>query len=389
MNEVRVGMIGHQFMGKAHSNAWVRVNQFFDPGVRAVLRAVCGRNEQATRAFADNWGWESVETDWRRLVARPDIDVVDIVTPNNLHPVMAIEAARHGKAVMCEKPLAISLKGARAMLAAVRKAKVLNMVWHNYRRTPALQLARRMVEEGRLGKIYHIRAVYLQSWIMDPKFPLVWRLDKKVAGSGSHGDLNAHIIDSIRFITGLEPVEVCAHMETFIKRRPAGAMTGGLAASRSGGSRMGAVTVDDAVLALARFSNGAVGTFEATRFASGRKNGWGFEINGAKGAVVFNFERMNELQYFNADDPAHLQGFRTILVTEPGQHKYIAGWWPPGHTIGYEHTFVHQTLDFLAAYKAKKPVQPDFLDSTRNQAVLEAMSDSAKRRRWVRVAKIS
>jgi predicted dehydrogenase len=385
VNEVRIGIIGYKFMGKAHSNAWIRANQFFS-GPRAVLRAACGRDESAVRAFAENWGWQTVETDWRRLVARPDIDVIDIAAPNNAHAEIAVVAARHGKHVICEKPLGMNLKEAKTMLAAVRKAKVRNMVWHNYRRIPALQLARRIVEEGRIGKIYHIRAVYLQSFIIDPKFPLIWRLRKEVAGSGSHGDLNAHIIDSIRFITGSEPVEVCSHMETFIKSRPRGEMTGGLSAAKSKGK--GKVTVDDAVLALAKFSNGAIGTFEATRFACGRKNGWGFEINGSKGAIVFNFERMNELEFYSEADPPHLRGFRNILVTEPGQHEYIEAWWPPGHIIGYEHTFVNQAHDFLEGVGRGKPLSPDFLDSTRNQAVLEAMSDSAKRRRWVRVARV-
>ncbi len=387
MSEVRVGMIGYKFMGKAHSNAWIRVNQFFNVGVKAVLRAVCGRNESAVRGFAENWGWESVETDWRWLVSRPDIDVVDIATPNDTHAEIAIGAARAGKHIICEKPLGRNLKEARTMLAAARKARIRTMVWHNYRRIPAIQLARRIVEEGRLGRLYHIRAVYLQSFIMDPKFPLIWRLRKEIAGSGAHGDINAHIIDATRFVTGAEPVEVCTHMETFIKARPLGAMAGGLKATKARGK--GRVTVDDAVVALAKFSNGALATYEATRFASGRKNGWGFEINGSRGSIVFNFERMNELQYYSESDPAHLRGFRTILVTEPGAHKYIDAWWPPGHIIGYEHTFVNQAADFLTGLSNNQPLSPDFLDSTRNQAVLEAMSISARKRRWVRVPRIN
>lgn len=387
MSDVRIGIVGYQFMGKAHSNAWGQVNRFFKPGARAVLRAACGRNEAAVRGFAENWGWQSIETDWRALVAREDIDVVDVATPNNMHAEIAIGAAKAGKHVICEKPLGMNLAEAKRMLAAVRKAKVRTMVWHNYRRIPALQLARRIVEEGRLGRIFHVRAHYCQSWIIDPEFPLVWRLNKEVAGSGSHGDLNAHIIDTARFITGSEPVEVCAHMETFIKTRPRGAMTGGLAAARSKGK--GKVTVDDAVIALAKFDNGAVATFEATRFASGRNNGWGFEINGEKGAVAFEFERMNELNYFNRADPPHLQGFRNIMAMTAGEHKYAGAWWPPGHVIGYEHTFVNQAADFLEGLVKHKPLSPDFLDSTRNQAVLEAMSDSSRRRRWVRVPRVS
>ncbi|MEK7765878.1 MAG: Gfo/Idh/MocA family oxidoreductase, partial [bacterium] len=385
--DLRIGMVGYKFMGKAHSNAWGQVNRFFSPGAKAVMRAVCGRNEGAVRGFAENWGWQSVETDWRRLVSREDIDVVDIATPNDTHAVIAIEAAKRGKHVICEKPLGMSLAQTKTMLAAVRKAKVRNMVWHNYRRIPALQLARRIVEEGRLGRIYHVKAHYCQSWIMDPNFPLVWRLQKKVSGSGTHGDINAHIIDATRFVTGSEPVEVCAHMETFIKTRPLGAMAGGLKAAKVKGR--GKVDVDDAVIALAKFANGAIATYEATRFASGRKNGWGFEINGAKGSVAFEFERMNELNYFSESDPPHLQGFRNILVTEGGQHKYVGAWWPAGHIIGYEHTFVNQAADFLEGVAKHRPLSPDFLDSTRNQAVLEAMSESSRRRRWTKVQKVN
>lgn len=387
MSDIRVGIIGYKFMGKAHSNAWIRANQFFDVGARAVLRAACGRNEAAVRAFAENWGWQSVETDWRRLVSRPDIDVVDIATPNNMHAEIAIEAARRGKAITCEKPLGRTLEEARAMLAAARKHKVPTAVWHNYRRVPAIRLARRIVREGRIGRIFHIRGSYLQGFIIDPNFPLIWRLQKEVAGSGSHGDINAHAIDTTRFVTGLEPAEVCAHMETFIKTRPRGEMSGGLGAKKLKGK--GKVTVDDGVMSMARFPNGAIGTYEATRFASGRKNALGFEINGSKGSIVFDFERMNELKFYSESDPKHLQGFRTIMVTEPGQHEYISAWWPPGHIIGYEHAFVHHAVDFLAALKDRKPMNPDFLDSTRNQAVLEAMAISAKKRRWVRVPKIN
>jgi len=384
---VRIGMIGYKFMGRAHSNAWLKVNRFFNPGARAVMRAVCGRDAGAVREFADRWGWQTVETDWRKLVSRPDIDVVDIGTPNNVHAEMAIAAARAGKHVICEKPLGMDLAEARRMLAEVRKARVRHMVWHNYRRIPAMQLARRIVQEGRLGRIYHVRAVYLQSWIMDPNFPLVWRLRKEISGSGTHGDINAHIIDGTRFITGAEPAEVCAHMETFIKERPLGEGVRGLKAKRTRGR--GKVTVDDAVIALARLSNGALATFEATRFASGRKNGWKIEVNGAKGSLVFEFERMNELQYYSESDPPHLRGFRCILVTEPGHHAYISAWWPPGHIIGYEHTFVNQAADFLEGVAKGKPLSPDFLDGTRNQAVLDAMSLSARRRRWVKVPRVN
>jgi predicted dehydrogenase len=387
MGEVRIGLIGTGFMGKAHSNAWMMVNKFFKPGAKAVMRACCSRNEAGVSAFAEHWGWQSWETDWRRLIARDDIDAVDITVPNNAHAEVAIEAARHGKHITCEKPLAMSLKEALTMLAAVRKAKVRNMVWHNYRRVPAIQLARQIIKEGRLGRIFHIRAVYLQDWIINPDFPLVWRLQKEICGTGSHGDLNAHIMDTARFITGAEPLEVCAHMETFVKERPKVGVHGVLAATK--GKGRGKVTVDDAVIALARFNNGALATFEATRFARGGKNGLGIEVNGADGSVSFNFERMNELRYYNEKDPPHLRGFRNILVTEPGAHKYVDAWWPPGHIIGYENTFVNHAADFIGCIANNKPCSPDFLDSTRNQAFLEAMSISAKRHRWVRVPRIS
>jgi len=388
MREVGIGMVGYKFMGKAHSNAWLKVNKFFELGARAVMRAICGRNGIELRKAADNWGWQTTETDWRKLVSRPDIDAVDICTPNNLHAEIAIEAARNGKVVLCEKPLAMNLAQAKKMLSAVRRARVRSMVSYNYRRVPAIRLAHRIVKEGRLGRIYHVRAAYLQDWIMDPNFPLVWRLSRKIGGSGSNGDLNAHIIDTARFITGAEPVEVCARMETFIKERFLGAMSGALSADRKKGGKKGRVDVDDAVIALAKFSNGALGTFEATRFAKGRKNGWSIEVNGSEGAIRFDFERMNELNFYSQSDPPHLRGFRNILVTEPGAHEYISAWWPPGHIIGYEHSFINQAADFLAAMASNKPLSPDFLDATRTQAVLEAMAESARRARWVRVKKV-
>jgi predicted dehydrogenase len=315
---------------------------------------------------------------------------VDIATPNNEHAVMAIEAARQGKHILCEKPLAMNLAQAKAMLAAARNARVKTMVGYNYRYCPAIQLARQLVTEGKIGRIYHVRASFLQSWIINPDFPFVWRLDAKVAGSGSHGDLNAHILDATRFVTGDEPIEVCAHMETFIKDRPAGGvMGGGLNATGAKARKRARVTVDDAVIALARFSKGAVATYEATRFAAGHRNDLGFEVNGSKGSVKFVFERMNELKVYLESDPGHIQGFRNVQVTESGAHKYIDAWWPAGHVIGYEHTFVHQALEFLKGIKENRPLSPDFLDSTRNQAVLSAMSESARRHRWVRVARIS
>ncbi len=376
MKKLNVGMVGYAFMGKAHSNAWLKVAKFFDLPVQPVMKAVCGRHEKPLKAFAKKWGWESVETDWRRLVRREDIDLVDICTPNSSHSEIAIAAARAGKAVACEKPLGMDASDARRMAAAVKKGRVPNMVWFNYRRAPAVSLAKQIIDEGRLGEIYHVRASYLQDWIMDPKFPLVWRLEKAVAGSGAHGDLNAHIIDMMYWLVGrIDSVTGLA--KTFIKRRPIA----------PGARKKGAVTVDDAVLFLARFANGAVGTFEATRFAGGRKNQNQFEINGSKGTLVFAFERMNELEFLDRTAPLHLQGFTRILVTEP-VHPYIEAWWPGGHIVGYEHCFINQAADLVTGIAKGKALKPDFEDGVYTNQVLDAALVSAKSGQWVKVSKM-
>jgi len=376
MKTINVGMIGYAFMGKAHSNAWLNVGKFFDLPARPVMKAVCGRTPKPLRAFQKKWGWESAETDWRKLVARDDIDLVDICTPNSSHSRIAIAAARAGKHIACEKPLGMDARDAAKMLRAVQKAGVRHMVWFNYRRTPALSLAREIVREGRLGEVYHVRAVYLQDWIMDPKFPLVWRLRKAIAGSGVHGDLNAHIIDMALFLVGrIESVTGLAR--TFIKKRPIA----------PGSRKKGAVTVDDATLFLAKFENGAVGTFEATRFAGGRKNANQIEINGSKGTLVFNFERMNELQFFDRTAPAHLQGFTTIMATEP-VHPYAKAWWPPGHIIGYGQTFANQAADLVTGIVRGRALSPDFADGVYNNRVLDAVLESAKAGTWVKVASV-
>ena len=379
--ELNVALIGYKFMGKAHSNAWAKVNRFFNVPRSVVMRVVCGRNEKAVMAFARQWNWQSVETDYRAAVARDDVDVVDIATPNNTHTDMAIAAARAGKAIICEKPLAMTVTEAKRMVREVKKAGVFNMVWHNYRRIPAISLARQLIKEGRIGEIRHWRGVYLQDWIVDPKFPLVWRLRKDLCGSGAHGDLNAHLIDLARFLVG-EITEVSGLAETFIKERPLPSDESGLAGK--GGRKKGKVTVDDAVLFLARFDNGAVGSFEATRFASGRKNGWRIEINGSKGSLAFSFEDMNYLDFYSLSDPAHVRGWRRIMATEP-EHPYMEAWWPPGHIIGYEHTFVNQARDAVVAIARGKAEHPDFVDGLRCQEVMEAVMKSADTRRWVRV----
>ena len=376
MKTLNVGMVGYSFMGKAHSNAWLKAAKFFDLPMLPVMKAVCGRNEKPLKAFADKWGWESTETDWKKLVKRDDIDLIDICTPNSSHSQIAIAAAKAGKAIACEKPLGMDASDARKMAAAVKAARVKNMVWFNYRRVPAVALAKRIIDEGRLGEVYHVRASYLQDWIMDPAFPLVWRLQKGVAGSGAHGDLNAHIIDLMYYLVGrIDSVTGLA--KTFVKERPL----------EPGSRKKGKVTVDDAVLFLAKFENGAVGTFESTRFAGGRKNQNQFEINGSKGTLVFHFECMNELQFLDRTAPAHLQGFNNIMVTEPA-HPYIKAWWPGGHILGYEHTFINQVSDLVTGIAKNKPLKPDFEDGVYNNQVLDAVLASAKSGQWVKVSKM-
>jgi len=380
--EVNVGLIGYGFMGKAHSNAYRQVARFFDLEAVPVMKVICGLYKEEAAAAADRFGWQESATDWRKVVARDDIKVIDVSTDNKTHAEIAIGAAEAGKHVICEKPLALTVAEARRMLRAVQKAKVKHMVCFNYRAVPAVALARQLIDEGRLGTLYHWRAVYLQDWIVDPNFPLVWRLRKSEAGSGAHGDLNSHLIDLSRFLVG-EITEVVGDMKTFIPERPLlEATAGGLAAK--GGRRKGKVTVDDATTFLARFANGAIGTFEASRFAPGRKNYNGFEINGAKGSLSFNFERMNELEFFDRTDPAPVQGWRTILATD-GSHPYVGAWWPAGHLIGYEHTFTHLMYNFFRTFGRRANPKPDFADGLRCQMVLEAVEKSAQGRRWVTV----
>ena len=381
--QINVGLVGYQFMGKAHSNAYRQVAAFF-PQLEAVpvMKAICGRNEEAVKAAAKQFGWESYETSYEALVKREDIDLVDVCVPGNMHAPITIAAVEAGKHVLCEKPLANTLAEAQQMLAAAEKAGVVHMLCHNYRRAPAVQLAKRLIDEGALGRIYHFRGTYLQDWIVDPEFPLVWRLRKEIAGSGVHGDLNAHLIDLARFLVG-EIAEVCGMMETFIKERPQLAAIddrlGGTAAAERG-----EVTVDDAAAFLARFENGALGTFESTRFALGRKNYNRFEINGSAGSVAFNLERMNELELYLQSDREDARGFRTILCNE-GVHPYAGAYWPSGHIIGYEHTFINTVHDLMQGVARGQSPQPNFVDGVKNQAVLEAAEISARERRWVAI----
>jgi len=376
-------MIGYNFMGKAHSNAWRQVNRFFDLPAQVEMHTICGRNAASLAKAAAQLGWANTATDWRDVVANPAIDIIDITTPNDSHAEIAIAAAAAGKAILCEKPLAMGAAQAKTMVDAVKKARVVHMVCHNYRRIPAVALAKRMIDEGLLGdRIFHYRARYAQDWIADPKFPLVWRLQSKIAGSGTHGDINAHIIDIGRYLVG-EIKEVCGVMETFVKERPLLESFGeGLTAKA--GVKMGKVTVDDAVAVIGRFKNGAMLNLEATRFAHGRKNHITWEVNGEKGSLAFNFEDMNRLQYFDATAPAVHNGFRDILVTD-ASHPYTGNWWPAGHIIGYEHTFVNTFADFVAAVVSGKSVHPTFEDGWRNECVLDAVMESAKTRAWTKV----
>ena len=378
--KIRIGLVGYQFMGKAHSNAYRQIAKFFpEVEFEPVLTALCGRNEEKVKAAAEKFGFASYETDYRKLVERDDIDLIDIVTPGNSHVPIAIAAAAAGKMVICEKPLANSVADVEPMVKAVKDANVPNAVCFNYRRVPAVALAKKMIEEGKLGKIYHWRSVYLQDWIVDPNMPLVWRLQGDVAGSGSHGDLVAHSVDLAHYLLG--PItEVSGMLDTFIKQRPLLAESDDRLGGRAS-DQMGEVTVDDSSIFLARFQNGAVGTFEATRMAAGRKNHNKFEINGSKGSVVFNMERMNELEYYNTEDPAELRGFRLIQTTD-SVHPYTGNYWPVGHIIGYEHTFINFMRDVLADFAAGRPTHPDFVDGLNCQKVLDAVSASSQNRSW-------
>jgi predicted dehydrogenase len=374
MSEVNVALIGYAFMGRAHSNAWRQVSSFFSPKLTPRLKVICGRDRISVRKASRRLGWEEWATDWREVISREDIDIVDVVTPGDTHAEIAIAAARAGKAILCEKPLANDVREARQMLAAVKRAGVVNMLCHNYRRAPAAMLARELVASGKLGKIHHYRGTYLQDWSIDPSVPLVWRFRKDRSGSGALGDILSHSLDLGRFVLGSEIVEVAGAMETFVKQRPL----------PENPKKKGRVTVDDAALALARFANGAVASIEGTRFAAGRKNYNRFEVNGSRGSVAFNMERMNELEYYSLDDDPKVQGFRQIMATEP-DHAYFKAWWPAGHLIGYEHTFTHTVLDLLEAVATGKRVKPDFEDGVRNQLALEAIERAARTKRWVTV----
>ncbi len=392
MATINVALIGQGFMGRSHSNAWGQVAKFFQPPLTPIMYTVFGQAEENPQSFAANWGWKNASTNWEQLVKSPEVGLVDIVTPNYMHAPIAKAAIAAGKPVCCEKPIAGTLDDAREMVQAAKTAKVKTFVWFNYRRCPAVALAHQLVKQGKLGDIRHVRAVYLQDWASEA-VPLLWRFDKNLAGSGSHGDLNAHIVDMTRFVTGQEITEIAgAIVETFIKERtlPAGVSTGGIAQGRSGAEGKGRVTVDDAVLFLARFSGGAVATFEAARQATGNQNRNAFEINGTKGALKFDFERMNELQFYDATLPRAVQGWTTIMCTHGGDHPYVANWWPDAHIIGYEHGFTNQAYDILKSLAGEAPTVPlpDFEDAYQTQRVLEVALKSACQRRPVKLDEV-
>jgi predicted dehydrogenase len=386
--ELGVGLVGYAFMGAAHSHAWRTAPRFFDLPLHPRLRALCGRDQARLAEAAQRFGWESTETDWTRLLDRGDIDLVDVCTPGDTHAEIAIAALEAGKHVLCEKPLANSVAEAQAMAQAADRAAeqgVLAMVGFTYRRVPAVALARELVQQGRIGEVRHVRAQYLQDWLSDPAAPMSWRLRKDKAGSGALGDIGAHIVDLTQHITGDRIGRVNGLLETFVHERPlpegdSGSLLGG--GSVNGASvAKGEVTVDDAATFLARFDNGAVGVFEATRFASGRKNAIRLEINGSKGSLAFDFEDMNVLHFFDAEEPAQTAGFRRIVVTEP-EHPYVGSWWPAGHGLGYEHGFTHQVVDLSRAIAAGEQPLPSFADGLQVQSVLAAVERSAEAGSW-------
>ncbi len=378
-----VAMVGHAFMGAAHSQAWRNAPRFFDLPLTPTMSVVCGRDAARAADAAARLGWTESATDWRAVVARDDIDLVDICTPGDTHAEIAVAALNAGKHVLCEKPLANSVAEAEQMVDAAERARaagVRTMVGFTYRRVPAIALARQLVAQGRIGEVRHVRAQYLQDWIADPDAPHSWRLDKEKAGSGALGDIGAHIIDLTQFITEDRITEVSGQLATFVKERPVASEHSGLSGTAAGGE-MAPVTVDDAAVFLAKFTGGAIGVFEATRFATGRKNSIRIEINGDKGSLAFDFEDMNVLQLFDATEPAGTAGFRRILVTE-ATHPYVAAWWPPGHGLGYEHGFTHQVVDLVTAIADGTDPTPTFADGLQVQRVLAAVETSSDTRQW-------
>ena len=376
---LNIGMIGYGFMGRAHSNAYAQVNNFFDLQYRPVLKAVCARDAAKAKAFADQWGYESVETDWRKLLDRKDIDAVDICVPNNLHCEIAIAAAAAGKMILCEKPLALNAAEGRKMVEAVEKAKVANTVWYNYRRIPAVTLAKKLIDEGKLGKIFHYRAKFLQDWTISPDLPQggagLWRLDAAAAGSGVSGDLLAHCIDTAIWLNGRMD-SLSAMTETFIKQR-----------THTQTGKVQDVTIDDACTFMGKFENGSLANFESTRYARGHKALYTFEINGEHASIAWDLHDLHRLQYFDHKDESQVRGWHSIHVTD-GDHPYMGKWWVPGLAIGYESSFVHHVADFLDGLATGTPCSPTFRDSMETQLILDAILDSAKSHQWVNIPKV-
>jgi predicted dehydrogenase len=376
MKQLNIGLIGYGFMGRAHSNAFRKVSNFFDLEYQPVLKAVCGRDQAKVRTFADKWGYETQETDWRKMINREDIDLIDIACPNDMHKDIAIAAAKAGKMILCEKPLSMNAPEGRQMVQAVEKAKVANMVWYNYRRVPAIALAKQLIDEGRLGRIFHYRAKFLQDWTISKDLPQggagLWRLDVKVAGSGVTGDLLAHCIDTALWLNGSID-SLSAMTETFIKQR-----------KHNLSGKVEKVGIDDACAFLARFKNGSLATFESTRYARGHKALYTFEINGENASIGWDLHDLHRLQYFDHRDEGRVRGWRNLHITD-GDHPYMDKWWVPGLQIGYEHTFVHQVADFLEGLASGKPAGPTFRDALETQYVCDAILKSGKSRTWQKV----
>ncbi len=377
---LNVGMIGYGFMGRAHSNAYKQVGQFFPSSYKVVLKAACARDGAKAKEFADQWGYESVETDWKKLITRPDIDVIDICTPNNLHKEIALAAAAAGKMILCEKPLAMNAVEGLEMVKAVEKAKVPNMVWYNYRRIPAVTFAKQLIDEGRLGKVFHYRAKFLQDWTIKSDLPQggqgLWRLDVAAAGSGVSGDLLAHCIDTAIWLNGgIE--SICAMTETFVKERMH-TLTG----------KVEKVGIDDACIFMGKFANGSLANFESTRYARGHKALYTFEINGEDMSIGWDLHDLHRLQIFDYKDEGKLRGWKSIHITDNGgEHPYMDKWWVPGLAIGYESSFVHQVADFIQGLETGKPAGPTFRDALETQHILDTILASAKDQKWLTVPK--
>ncbi len=379
---LNVALVGYSFMGRAHSNAYRQVNHYFDLPFQVVPKVIVGRSEGPLKAAADLLGWEEYSTDMAAVLKRDDIHLVDVATPNNSHAPHSIAALKAGKHVLCEKPLALNVKECKAMVAAAEKAKTADGkparvgLWHNYRRAPAASTAAGLIADGKLGEIRHVRAVYLQDWLLDDSCPANWRMMAKTCGSGAHGDLNAHLIDLTRFLTGLEFDAVVGLEQTFIKKRKNG-----------DGKGLIDVDVDDTLLFLAKLTNGAVASFEGTRAAAGHKNFNRIEINGTKGSIIWNFERMNELEVYTVEDEPRHKGFRTVMCMDGSVHPYAGNYWPDGHVLGYEHCFINMLADFVKALASGDEFRPNFADGLANQEVLDASLASAKNGKWVKVAR--